>query len=42
MENRTWKRYQGGSAPELWTLRLQKNKSEKLTDWTGTDRMPLW
>jgi tricorn protease len=42
MENRTWKRYQGGSAPELWTFDFEKNRSEKLTDWTGTDEMPLW
>ncbi|HEX7877972.1 MAG TPA: S41 family peptidase [Candidatus Eisenbacteria bacterium] len=42
MENRTWKRYQGGSAPEVWIYDFEKNKSEKLTDWTGTDEMPLW
>jgi tricorn protease len=41
-DNRTWKRYQGGNAPEIWTYDFAANKSEKITDWPGADEWPMW
>jgi tricorn protease len=41
-DNRTWKRYQGGSAPEIWTYDFAANRSEKITDWPGADEWPMW
>lgn len=42
MENRTWKRYQGGSAPDVWIYDFKAGRSEKITDWTGSDEFPMW
>ena len=39
---RTWKRYKGGMAQDIWIYDLVNAKSEKLTDWIGTDNMPMW
>ncbi len=39
---RTWKRYKGGMAQDVWIYDLQTNKSEKITDWVGTDNLPMW
>ena len=36
-DNRTWKRYKGGNAPDIWTYDFARNVSEKITDWPGTD-----
>ena len=41
-EFRTWKRYRGGRAQDIWTYDLINNSSEKLTDFPGTDQHPLW
>jgi len=41
-DNRTWKRYQGGNAPEIWTYDFGANLSQKITDWTGADEWPMW
>ena len=41
-DNRTWKRYKGGSAPEIWTYDFAANRSEKITDWEGADEWPMW
>jgi len=41
-DNRTWKRYKGGNAPEIWTYDLEKNKAEKITTWEGADEWPMW
>ena len=41
-DNRTWKRYRGGNAPELWTYDFDRNQSEKITDWPGPDEWPMW
>ena len=40
--NRTWKRYRGGMATDIWLFDLQEKKSKKLTDWEGTDATPMW
>ncbi|MBD3403451.1 hypothetical protein GF420_11185 [candidate division GN15 bacterium] len=39
---RTWKRYQGGMAQDVWTFDLNSNEAVKITDWRGTDNMPMW
>jgi len=41
-EFRTWKRYKGGRASDLWIYDLDKNTSEQITDFTGTDQLPTW
>jgi len=41
-DNRTWKRYRGGNAPEIWIYDFEKNKAEKMTDWAGPDEWPMW
>ncbi len=39
---RTWKRYKGGMAQDVWTFDLTTFESKKITDWIGTDNMPMW
>ena len=39
---RTWKRYQGGLAQEIWIYDLEKNTVERITDYEGTDTSPMW
>ncbi len=41
-DRRTWLRYRGGSAPDLWTYDFKKNASERITDWEGPDEWPMW
>ncbi len=41
-EFRTWKRYKGGRASNIWTYNLQENTSEQVTHWAGTDHIPVW
>jgi len=41
-EFRTWKRYKGGRASDLWIYDLEKNTSEQITDFKGTDQIPSW
>ncbi|MDP3434646.1 MAG: PDZ domain-containing protein [Bacteroidota bacterium] len=41
-EFRTWKRYKGGRASDLWIYDLENNTSEQITDFTGTDQLPTW
>jgi len=38
----TWKRYMGGRASDLWLFNLKDHTSRKLTDWGGTDSIPMW
>src|SRR5579871_1123924 len=40
--NRTWKRYRGGWASDIWLFDLQDKKSKRMTDWEGTDAVPMW
>ena len=42
VEFRTWKRYQGGMAPDIWIYDLKSDRAEKITDWKGTDDFPMW
>ncbi|MBM4131007.1 hypothetical protein FJ250_08255 [bacterium] len=41
-ENRTWKRYKGGWAQDVWTYDFAANRSERITDWVGADNFPMW
>lgn len=39
---RTWKRYMGGMASDIWLFNLRDHSARKVTDWGGTDTMPMW
>ncbi len=41
-ESRTWKRYRGGTAQDIYMFDFVKNKDKRLTDFEGTDRIPMW
>ncbi|HDP98252.1 MAG TPA: peptidase S41, partial [bacterium] len=41
-EHRTWKRYQGGLAQDIYLFDFEKMKDSRLTDFKGTDRIPMW
>ena len=41
-EFRTWKRYKGGRASDLWIYDLKNNTSEQITDFVGSDQHPTW
>jgi tricorn protease len=41
-ENRTWKRYKGGWAQDIWIYDFERNDTQKATDWIGTDSFPMW
>ncbi len=39
---RTWKRYRGGMASEIWLFNLKNTTSRQVTTWEGTDTRPMW
>ncbi len=39
---RTWKRYNGGLAQDVYTYDFHTRKLTRITDWTGTDTAPMW
>lgn len=39
---RTWKRYRGGMATDIWLFNLKNKSSKKATDWEGTDSAPMF
>ncbi|RKZ11645.1 hypothetical protein DRQ50_13240, partial [bacterium] len=41
-ENRTWKRYKGGMAQDVWIYDFEQNDTQKVTDWIGSDNFPMW
>lgn len=41
-ENRTWKRYKGGTAQEVYLYNFETNEEKNLTQFNGTDRIPMW
>jgi len=41
-EFRTWKRYQGGMAQDIWLYNLKTNEWKQVTDHPGTDAVPMW
>ncbi len=42
IEDRTWKRYHGGWAPDLFVYDFARAVDRKLTDFTGYDGTPMW
>lgn len=38
----TWKRYRGGMASNIWIYDADEQSLEKLTDFEGTDALPMW
>ncbi|MCK4351559.1 MAG: PD40 domain-containing protein, partial [Candidatus Krumholzibacteria bacterium] len=41
-ENRTWKRYKGGTAQNIYIFDFKKNEDSLATTFEGTDRIPMW
>jgi tricorn protease len=41
-EFRTWKRYRGGMADEVWTYDFQSKKTEQITSDVAQDIIPMW
>ena len=41
-DTRTWKRYRGGMATDIWIFNIESYESRKITDWEGTDTIPMW
>ena len=41
-EFRTWKRYKGGRAADLWIYNFQENHSRQISSFEGTDHIPVW
>jgi tricorn protease len=39
---RTWKRYTGGLAQDVYTYDFVTKKLARITDWKGTDTAPMW
>ncbi len=39
---RTWKRYRGGWAPDIWIFDLSKKVAENITDNPANDEFPMW
>jgi len=42
VEDRTWKRYRGGLAPDIHVYDLASRVDRKVTDFTGYDGLPMW
>lgn len=41
-DTRTWKRYRGGMATDIWLFNLKDKSSRQVTTWEGTDTIPMW
>ena len=41
-DNRTWKRYRGGMATDLWLYNLGDGSAKRFTTWEGNDTLPMW
>ncbi len=41
-EHRTWKRYKGGWAQDIWIYDFEQNNTQRVTDWVGSDNFPMW
>ena len=39
---RTWKRYEGGNAQDIWVADFNTGEITRITDWTGSDQFPMW
>jgi len=41
-ESRTWKRYMGGTAEEVYVYNFKTGKERNISNFRGTDRLPMW
>ncbi len=41
-EFRSWKRYKGGRAADIWIYDLEKHEAQKITEFKGSDQIPTW
>lgn len=41
-DGRTWKRYRGGMATDIWLYDFMDQSSRRITGWEGTDSQPMW
>lgn len=41
-DHRTWKRYRGGMATDIWLFHLTNHTAKRITAWEGTDSQPMW
>lgn len=41
-DSRTWKRYRGGMATDIWLYNLKNGASKQVTTWEGTDTQAMW
>jgi len=41
-DGRTWKRYLGGMATDIWLFNLKTQEAKRVTTWEGTDSQPMW
>jgi len=41
-EFRTWKRYRGGMADDVWIYDFETKKTENITDNEAQDIIPMW
>jgi len=41
-DNATWKRYTGGRAQEIFIYDLKTNEETNITNYKGSDRIPMW
>lgn len=41
-EHRTWKRYRGGMAQEVFIYDFDTNEEKDISNFEGTDRIPMW
>ena len=39
---RTWKRYAGGTAADVWLFHLEDHRYRAVTAWQGSDTYPMW
>ena len=39
---RTWKRFRGGTAPDIWHFNLETLEADNLTDSAANDAYPMW
>ena len=41
-DGRTWKRYRGGMASDIWLFNMEDKTSKQMTNFEGTDSLPMW